>query len=183
MNATRTAIPTSATTARPSRAARQARSAPRSAFTLLELLLVLVVLAAAFGFAWPWIEAATARHGLETQVERVRRILTSARTRAIDAGVPFEFRVEAGGRRFELVPTETVDALRPSPPSIVDFLPDNLVFVADGTGVLVVRFAPDGTAGDAAFGIRDGQARTRVLAVRGLTGAVSVRDPAAQVRP
>jgi prepilin-type N-terminal cleavage/methylation domain-containing protein len=183
MNLSASPLPTPAATAMPPRFARRSTSAARSAFTLLELLLVLVVLAAAFGMAWPWIEAATARHGLESQVERVRRILAAARTRSIEAGVPFEFRLEAGGRRFELAPTEPGDPTSPAPPPIVDSLPENLVFVADGTGVLVVRFAPDGSASDATFGLRDETARTRVLSVRGLTGAVAVRDPVPQVRP
>lgn len=75
-------------------------------FTLLEMVLALSVLAAVAVITWPSVQRAYVDHAVKEGAQQVRSVLGSARARAINTGLAYQFRFEPGGRRYVLVPYE-----------------------------------------------------------------------------
>jgi len=78
-------------------------------FTLLEVLLVLTLLIVLTAVSWPALDRLIARQGIERAVSDVQLLLTSARVRATDSGVTYQFRYEVGGRRYLLIPSSAAE--------------------------------------------------------------------------
>lgn len=70
------------------------------------MLLVVAILMAMLGISWPLMQRAYSDLKVREAAENVRLKLASARIRAIDAGLTYQFRYEPNGRRFLLVPFE-----------------------------------------------------------------------------
>lgn len=87
-------------------AARMTSRLRTSGYTLLEMLLVLSILGALVAFAWPSVLQLQANHDLSAAAEQVRLQLGSARSRAIHAGLAFQFRYEPDGRHYAVTPFE-----------------------------------------------------------------------------
>ena len=174
----------------------------RPGFTLLEMLLVLAILLTLFGLAWPSLTRLYGEHHLRQAAEQVRVQLTSARVRALDNGIGFQFRFEPGGRRFVVVPEELLTpqaGARPQVAVTMGELSASMRFDATGFaganqtlstawlqslpggGALQgvawswpLKFSPDGTASDYRIIVGDSQNQEIALLVRGLTGGVTV---------
>lgn len=78
----------------------------RSGFTLLEILIVVGILAAFAGMTLPSVMRIFGQRKLTESAERVRTVAASARVRAIDSGLIYQFCCEANGRYFVAVPFE-----------------------------------------------------------------------------
>lgn len=78
----------------------------RSGFTLLEMLLVLGVIALFVAMAVPSVLRMFHQQKLNESGESVRAAAASARVRAIESGLVYQFCIEPGGRRFVVVPFE-----------------------------------------------------------------------------
>ncbi len=78
----------------------------RPGYTLVELTLVLAILGALAAVAWPSVLRMQADHELSSSAEQVRQQLGQARTKAIHAGLAYQFRLEPKGRHFCVIPFE-----------------------------------------------------------------------------
>ena len=78
----------------------------RSGFTLVEMLLVLGVFIVFAGITIPSVMRMFGQQKLTHAAERVRESIASARFRAIDTGLIYQFCCESGGNRFVVVPFE-----------------------------------------------------------------------------
>ena len=78
----------------------------RSGFTLVEMLLVLGVFIVFAGITIPSVMRMFGQQKLTHAAERVRESVASARFRAIDTGLIYQFCCESGGSRFVVVPFE-----------------------------------------------------------------------------
>lgn len=103
---------------------------------MLELLLVATILAALGALVLPNVLGVLERQTLKSAAEDVRADLARCRLFAIDAGVAYQFRFEAAGPQYVLVPVEvSSDALGNDsavlqPPSRAGRLPEGLRFEA-----------------------------------------------------
>lgn len=75
-------------------------------FTLVEMLLVLAVLAVFAAMTVPSVLHIYGQRQLTESAERVRAVAASARVRAIESGLIYQFCCEANGRHFVVVPFE-----------------------------------------------------------------------------
>lgn len=78
----------------------------RRGFTLLEMLLVLGVIAVFAGMTVPSVVRMYNQQKITASAERVREVIASARGRAIETGLIYQFCCEPGGRAFVVVPFE-----------------------------------------------------------------------------
>ena len=78
----------------------------RSGFTLFEIMLVLGILLAFAGMTLPSVMRIFGQRKLTEAAERVRTVAASARVRAIDSGLIYQFCCEFNGRHFVAVPFE-----------------------------------------------------------------------------
>jgi type II secretory pathway pseudopilin PulG len=78
-----------------------------AAYTLLELLLVLAVILAVAGAVTPTVVERMGDYKLKRGSEMARSAISSARIHAIDLSSVYQFRFEAGGRRYLAIPTDT----------------------------------------------------------------------------
>lgn len=78
----------------------------RRGFTLVEILLVLAVLAVFAGMTVPAVMRMFGQQKLTGSAERVRSAIASARIRAIESGLMYQFCCEQNGSRFVVVPYE-----------------------------------------------------------------------------
>ncbi|WP_010586026.1 prepilin-type N-terminal cleavage/methylation domain-containing protein [Schlesneria paludicola] len=78
----------------------------RRGFTLVEVLLVLGVLAVFASMAIPSVMRMFNQQKLTESAEAVRMLAASARIRAIESGLIYQFCYETGGTRFVVVPFE-----------------------------------------------------------------------------
>jgi type II secretory pathway pseudopilin PulG len=78
----------------------------RSGFTLTEVLLVLGVLVAFAGMTVPSVMRMFREQKLTGSAERVRAAIASARFRAIETGIIYQFCCETNGTRYIVVPFE-----------------------------------------------------------------------------
>ncbi len=83
----------------------------RSGFTLVEMLLVLGVFIVFAGITIPSVMRMFGQQKLTHAAERVRESIASARFRAIDTGLIYQFCCESGGSRFVVVPFESDHAV------------------------------------------------------------------------
>ncbi|MFH5802556.1 prepilin-type N-terminal cleavage/methylation domain-containing protein, partial [Alienimonas sp. DA493] len=90
--------------------ARPFLRAPRG-FTLVEILLVLTVLAVLAAVVAPSALRFFGDYALRSSAEAVRSDLARARLDAVQEGVPYEFRAEANGERWVVVPAERETAV------------------------------------------------------------------------
>ncbi len=81
-------------------------SGARSGFTLLEVMLVLGVLAIFAGMTVPSVMRMFGQQKLTGAAERVRSAIASARIRAIESGIIYQFCSETNGSRYVVVPFE-----------------------------------------------------------------------------
>jgi Tfp pilus assembly protein FimT len=79
----------------------------RAAFTLVEMLMVLALLVAFAGMTIPSVMRMFNEQKLTAAAERVREAIASARFRAIETGLIYQFCCEANGGRYVVVPFET----------------------------------------------------------------------------
>ena len=79
----------------------------RRGFTLLEVMLVLGVLAVFASMAVPSVMRMFHQQKLTESAERVRMLAASARIRAIESGLIYQFCYEPNGSRFVVVPFES----------------------------------------------------------------------------
>lgn len=89
-----------------SRCTRVSDKNHRSGFTLVEMLLVLGVLVVFAGMTVPSVMRMFQQQKLTGAAERVRGAIASARFRAIESGLIYQFCFEPGGTRFVVVPFE-----------------------------------------------------------------------------
>jgi len=82
------------------------RNTLRRAMTLIEVMLVLSILVALAGLSYPSIDRLLEQLAMDEAVSPVRNQLSRTRTRALDAGLTWQFRFEPGGRRYVAVPYE-----------------------------------------------------------------------------
>jgi len=87
-------------------AVRRRFAVGRLGFTLVELLLVLVVLATLAALTVPAALRLFDDYALRESAEAIRGDLERARIDAVETGVIYEFRAEAGGDRWVVVPAE-----------------------------------------------------------------------------
>jgi type II secretory pathway pseudopilin PulG len=78
-----------------------------SAYTLLELLLVLAIIVAVAGAVTPTVVERMGDYKLKRGTEMARSAISSTRIHAIDLSSVYQFRFEAGGRRYLAIPTDT----------------------------------------------------------------------------
>lgn len=78
----------------------------RKAFTLVEILLVLGVLVVFAGMTVPSVMRMFSEQKITGSAERVREAIASARFRAIESGIIYQFCCEANGTRYVVVPFE-----------------------------------------------------------------------------
>ncbi|WP_437194648.1 prepilin-type N-terminal cleavage/methylation domain-containing protein [Planctomicrobium sp. SH527] len=88
--------------------ARNAQQA-RPAFTMLELLLVVSVLGIIAALSWPRLFNNLKLQTLQGNVEQVRQVLDRARVRAVEEGVTLQVRYEPQGRKYVILPQESLD--------------------------------------------------------------------------
>jgi hypothetical protein len=74
---------------------------------LLELLLVLAVIVAVAGAVTPTVVERMGDYKLKRGTEMARSSISSTRIHAIDLSSVYQFRFEAGGRRYLAIPTDT----------------------------------------------------------------------------
>ena len=75
-------------------------------FTMVEMMLVLAVLAVFAGMTVPAVMRMFGQQKLTGSAERVRSAIASARIRAIESGLIYQFCCEQNGSRFVVVPYE-----------------------------------------------------------------------------
>lgn len=78
----------------------------RHGFTLVEILLVLGVLVVFAGMTVPSVMRMFSQQKITGSAERVREAIASARFRAIESGVIYQFCCESNGTRYVVVPFE-----------------------------------------------------------------------------
>lgn len=78
----------------------------RNGFTLVEILLVLAVLVVFAGMTVPSVMRMFSQQKITGSAERVREAIASARFRAIESGIIYQFCCEANGQRYVVVPFE-----------------------------------------------------------------------------
>ena len=126
-------------------------------FTLLEVLLVLAILVTLAGLSWPSVSNMLDTLAMDEAVEPVRQSLAKTRTRALDAGVTWQFRFEPQGRRYLVAPYE-LDRLDEDEeieqeqlallPRISGQLPEGFSFVAASENLEgIENVAPQAVAG------------------------------------
>src|SRR5579872_4295131 len=86
----------------------------RSGMTLVEMLLVVGVIAAFASMTVPSVMRMFNQQKLTASAERVREAIASARVRAIETGVIYQFCSEPNGAHFVVVPFEPDHAGSPS---------------------------------------------------------------------
>lgn len=178
------------------------RGVERGGFTLLEMVLALAVLAAVAAITWPAVQRVYADHAVKQAAERIRVELATARVKAIDSGLAYQFRYEPGGRRFVLMPYEQEMSESGSdlPYKESGFLEQGLAFyppdallsgteevpadwfqglpdaqeLAGASWSLPLLFFPDGTAQDSGLIVADQKGHVVPIALRGLTGSPTV---------
>ena len=91
---------------RPKAGVSRGPNALRRAVTLIEMILVLSILVALAGLSYPSIDRLLEQLAMDEAVSPVRNELSRTRTRALDAGLTWQFRFEPGGRRYVAVPYE-----------------------------------------------------------------------------
>jgi len=192
--------------------ANNRRRAGRRAFTLLEILLVLTLIALVAAVSWPsfqaWFEGQRLRQG----VDNVRTLWVKGRTRAMEEGRPYRFVWQetqyrlapdsladwpdlsnsafppapagpgyAPGLVVEDVLPEGVRFLtRDGSPMPMEGSPEMILFWSDGTAKVVDRYGKEWPETQVLLADRRGQ--VRALHLRGLTGVVTVFNPAKAVR-
>lgn len=85
---------------------RRQRQSRRTAFTLFEMLLVLTIVGIIAGLSWPRLARYLQENDLRSNAEQARRIIDSARVKAIREGTIFQFRYEPYGQKYLLAPYE-----------------------------------------------------------------------------
>ena len=93
-------------TGRPQPRVSRGPAAVRRAVTLIEVMLVLSILVALSALSYPSVDRLLEQLAMDEAVSPVRDHLSSTRTRALDAGLTWQFRFEPGGRRYVAVPYE-----------------------------------------------------------------------------
>jgi prepilin-type N-terminal cleavage/methylation domain-containing protein len=78
----------------------------RAGFTLLEMMLVLGVVAVFLGMTLPSVMKIFGQQKLTESAEKVRTAIASARARAIDSGIIYQFCCEPKGSNYVVVPFE-----------------------------------------------------------------------------
>ena len=78
----------------------------RSGFTLLEMMLVLGLIAVFAGMTLPSVMRMFGQQKLTASAERVREAIASARVRAIETGLVYQFCCEPNGVHYVVVPFE-----------------------------------------------------------------------------
>jgi Tfp pilus assembly protein FimT len=174
----------------------------RGGFTLLEMLLVVAVLMATIGICWPLMQRAYNDLKVRDSAESVRLRLAATRLHAIDAGLTYQFRYEANGRRYVAVPFEPPQSTGGSTDALareMGELPDGLTFESEGRDSQVesldesllaglpdasrladagwgppIMFYSDGSASDTKFRIFDENRQFIEISLRELTGFVTV---------
>jgi len=76
----------------------------RRGTTLQEMLVVLAILVSLVGSGWPAISGGLGKSQLRSGAKQLRTELAKARLTAIEQGVPYQFRYQAGTGRFEIAP-------------------------------------------------------------------------------
>ncbi|MEM9703263.1 MAG: prepilin-type N-terminal cleavage/methylation domain-containing protein [Planctomycetota bacterium] len=114
----------------------------RGGFTLVEMLLVLVVLVTLATAVIPTATRFFGDYALKQSAEAVQNDLARARLDAVQQGVVYEFRAEAGGDRWVIVPASREPGLQGADG---DTAPAVYVPVRSGTLAEGVTFASDGT--------------------------------------
>lgn len=171
-----------------------ARPAARTGYTLLELLCVIAVLVILGAVILPSLNGLHRDTRVSAAADLVRGSCSEARARAIDDGLAYQVYASPDGRRLRVAPDESEQADQPAtgqttvPLNRVDDLPDNVTLVPIFTGddqpaaqgsagwVKLVTYKPDGTCRESSvrFEIREPGVTTRVVTIRGMTGAVTV---------
>ncbi|QDT17566.1 hypothetical protein CA12_36940 [Alienimonas californiensis] len=100
----------------------------------MEILLVLTVLAVLAAVVAPTALRFFGDYALRSSAEAVRGDLARARLDAVQEGVPYEFRAEANGRRWVVVPAEREQApvASAAAPVQVDWVPVRTGTLAEG---------------------------------------------------
>lgn len=84
----------------------------RNGFTLFELLLVLAILVVITAAAYPSIRRLMSERIVRQAAETLAVKFNATRVRAIENGIAYQFRVQAGGRQYCAAPAEAVDINR-----------------------------------------------------------------------
>ena len=82
----------------------------RGGFTLLEMVVVLMVIVAIISLTWPQLMRFAREQQLREWAGEVRTDLASARVKAIENGLVYQFRYEPGGRWFAVLPYDRPDS-------------------------------------------------------------------------
>ncbi len=83
----------------------------RTGYTLFEILIVLTLLGVLIGISWPAVMQYAGEQALLRAVEGVRSAAASARIKAIDAGMEYQFRFEPNGQRYIVIPSMTPESI------------------------------------------------------------------------
>lgn len=182
------------------------RSIARSGYTLLEVLLALAVLLILATFSTGPLLTTWRDNRLGEATEQVRTSLSGTRFRAVDLDETWQFRFEPGGTKFIRVSmrepgddeqaavsgrdsgalpegmqfmTESVTGGGQISNSLLKGLPDERELSVVNWGSPIV-FYSDGTASAARFEVVDEYGGSRMVRVRDLTGAATVKRPGAE---
>ena len=182
---------------------RRRPARPRGGYTLLEMVAVVTIVAIAAAITIPGIQAMLADGRREAAGDQIRARLADARALAMAHGKPFRVGFVANAGHFQVAPDDDPawDAVDPTPIDedelIRGELPENVVFcltesdlvgqagppTAGGGWETAAVFLPDGSAEeDVTFFYGKAGYQPTGVRVRGLTGAVTVFDPAAEER-
>lgn len=121
----------------------RSRLVRRCGITLVEVLLALGLLLVISSITWPAIERTWQSQQLRRGAEQVRLDLMSARLRAVETGLAYQFRCEPQGGKYVFLPFEQVvvesggsASESAAPPVRSGELPEGLVFsvAAEGGG-------------------------------------------------
>lgn len=179
----------------------------RSGYTLIEIMLVVTIIMVIAAMASAPLITSWRDVRLGEEAERVRVLAAGTRMEALDSDQVWQFRFEPGGTRYVRVPVaeETDSSGSPAEtasrngkrsgrlPEGMRFstnsgagggLSENLLAGLPNAGELgqvswssPVEFFPDGTATQTTFEVLSDLAGSRMIQVRGVTGAVTVLRP------
>lgn len=123
------------------------RAARRTGFTLFEMLLVLAIVSLIAGLSWPRLARRLQEHDLRSNAEQVRRVVDSARVKAIQQGVIYQFRYEPHGHKFLLAPYELPPPQQESPNTTFNAPPKSIGHIYELTETSAF-FPPEQTLGN-----------------------------------
>lgn len=116
--------------------------AARPAVTLMELILVLAIVIVLAGLAFPSLKGLYLDEGLTQAGDQVRGAIASARSHAINDGIPYKYMHAPGTGHWRIAPDLDDTADMTNPNTGTDY------FTQEGHFPLDIKLGPEGSASD-----------------------------------